>query len=320
MKITLLASIFILFGLQAFAQNRTTYNQYIINPGTYNPGYIDINAEAGFSAIYRRQWLQQANGPQSVLANGFYNISRNHGVGVTFSNDGVDKYNQMEAGANYVYHLWHNESLAIGLGAKVNYYQQSYNQSHYTVFDAYDTTLSLGQKLSGVNFGFGVSLTTRNFLFNLGMPGLFANSLGNSEYRYSLKNSHYYLSTGYKFTVNEDLVFYPTIFAKTAIGAPLNYAADLNFILKQKFWLGAGYKSGNSVVATFGMYFENGLRVVYNMESMPISKFTGAGFSHEISIGLGQGFGPLSFGKRHHINKSGRVKGTKKYKIKNSRY
>lgn len=305
---------------QLLAQNRVNFNQYMINPQTYNPGYIDVMNEYGASVMYRRQYLQKISGPQNIFANGFYNISRNHGVGLSVSNESANKFNQTEAGVNYVYHLWHNETLAIGLGVQANFYQQVYNQNNYFYFDPNEPTLEATRSIAGVNFGAGISLQTRDLVVNFGMPRFFANGMVDPDNRFRMRNTAMYLSGGYKIRPAEGFVFFPSAIIKSTLGAPISYGADLSFILLDKYFVGAGYKSSRTVNVNFGMIFNNRLRIVYNLESMPFSSFTGAGFSHELSVFFGQAFGPLDFGKRHHINKSGRVKGTKKYKLKETKY
>lgn len=299
----------LLTSIWLHAQNQPTYNLYMINPGIANPGWIDVPNEYGVYAGYRRQFARQKTSPITTYANGFINFSRNHGFGFSVQNDHFDKFNQLDASINYMYHVWLSENLSLGMGVRAGYQQQVLSENTFTYFDANEPLLSDGGLVArGLHAGSGLSLTSRNFMFNLSAPRMFSNFFANDAKLFNLQRNHFYVSTGYKFRFSDEFVFYPTAQVKGVFGSPLAAQADLNFLLKQLFWTGVGYKTSDNVVLTMGMFLDNGFRVIYNYETVSFSRYKQGGGGHEICVAYVRPFDEPRFHERRHIRKNGNWK------------
>ncbi len=288
------------------AQNQTTYNLYMINPGISNPGWIDITSEYGIYAGYRRQFARQNTSPISIYTNGFFNFSRNHGFGFSVQNDNFNKFNQLDANVNYMYHVWLGEKMALGMGVRAGYQQQSLSENTFTYFDANEPLLTDGGIAThGLNLGTGLSLSSRNFMFNMSIPHIFSNYLANEDKLFDIKRNHFYVNTGYKFRLNDDFIIYPTAQVKGVFGSPFAAQADINLLLNQLIWAGIGYKTSDNAVATIGVFFNNGFRVIYNYETASFSRFKQGGGGHEVCVSFVKPFDEPSFNARRHIKKNG---------------
>jgi len=301
-------ALFLICGFKIAAQNRLAINQYMLNPGVYNPAAIDVTTKFGGNLIARKQWMRQDNAPETYLLNGHYNFSRNHGVGFMASNDRIDLFNQMEVSANYAYRVWIQDKVAIGFGVKAAFYSKSLVSDRYTYFSPLEPTLQDGAlKQSGVNFGAGISVTSHNFDFNVSMPYLVANNLPKSDpYWLETASNHVYASAGYKIRMNhDDFILYPTAMVKAVGGSPTQGSLDINMLFNQLVWVGVGAKTDNTIVGSFGFFFYNGLRIIYNFDSAVFTRHSNLGVSHELSVGYAMTLEKNPFTVRKHMKKRG---------------
>lgn len=289
----------------AFGQMRMNQNLYMFNQSLYNPGYIDIQNETGIFAGFKQQYTRQNSSPQTISLNAFHNLRSNHGLGIVVINDRFNNYNQFEAGANYNYNVWLGEETVLSAGVKVNFSQQSNAQNAYTYFDAEEPTLTGVQQKTSFGIGSGIALISKDFDLNIALPFLFHNQFSNDNSTINVQRNHLYASMGYKFRANDNFIIYPTTFIKGVAGSPLSISGDLNFLINQKFWLGAGFKTSMSATAIAGIFFDSGWQFMYSFETSPFSSFSGAGMSHEISLAYTIPFKELGFKKRKFIGRGG---------------
>jgi len=304
MKLAITLS-FLAIGSSVFSQLRTTFNQYMLNPALVNPGFMDVQTRFGGALTYRKQWLSAGETPVTFAANGYYRLTRNHGVGMIVTNDRVGNINTLEVGLSYTYHLWITNKIALGLGVKAGFNQRSM-QSDYVYFgDGADPVLA-NLKTGGINVGTGLSLQSKNFTFGVSVPYLFNNSL-NGPYAYVIGNNHFYTHMSYKLHASDNFVFVPSILLKGVSGAPLSMSFDGHVLINQLVWLGGGYRSDNTVGLSAGLFFKHGLRVVYSYETAYFSAHTRFNSTHEISLNYAQSIEELPFQLRLYRKKNGKM-------------
>ena len=125
------------------------------------------------------------------------------------------------------------------------------------------------------------------------------------------------ISTGYKIRWdNGYYVFYPTLSLRNVVGAPLNISADANFLLNQLIWLGAGYRTDNTIVATAGVFLDLGWRFVYTYNNAALTKHSNTGSSHEFSVGYARTIPENPFTYRKFTKTNGDTKKKKTFNIK----
>lgn len=133
MKHYLLLFLFGALASSSNAQLRGLYNQYMLNQGVFNPGYMDITTRFSANLHFRKQWMTVPETPTTFTANGHYHITPNHGVGAIAISDFASGVNSLEISGIYNYHIWLGEKTALGLGMKVGYQQRSL-QTDYIYF------------------------------------------------------------------------------------------------------------------------------------------------------------------------------------------
>lgn len=303
-------------SISANSQNRLLFNHYLSNPETFNPGFMDVQTEFRATLLYRIQNVSQPNFPQDAYFNTSYHLHKNHGLGLTINNQNMNKFNLFEAGVNYAFHAWLNNTMALGFGLNVNFYQQTFNPSIFNAKDISDPVFDAQRVVRGVNFGLGASLQSKSLTVNLSFPRFFNNTLVDPKYMWKTKFSTVYMSGSYNFEINKYFSIMPAVLMRVAGGSPLNVLANVQCLLNNAFIFGAGYKMGNSINATVGYKFDFGLRISYNFETAPIGKATGIGTAHEIGVGFYTPFSKPGFDQRKVMKANGKVKGmhVRKYK------
>lgn len=304
-------------SLNMNAQNRMVFNHYLLNPETFNPGYMDIHHEISATGLFRAQYIGQGGMASDAYVNAHYHLGSHSGIGLTFNNQNINSFNSLEVGANYVYHAWLSNTMALGVGLQANFYQQGFNPSIYHPLNPSDVVLGDERKVNGVNFGVGASLQDKNLTVNLSMPRIFANGMVDSDMAWKAKNTAFYLSGSYRIMFNKWFTLTPGVLMRAGGGAPANLMIDVyTGLLEEKLILGAGYSTGQNVHVTVGYQFDFGLRISYNLETPPFSKMVGLGTSHELGIGFYSLFEKPGFRERKIIKKNGKVKGMRVIKYK----
>lgn len=294
---------FLLLPITVLAQNRTLYNQYMLNQGIFNPGYMDINTRYSVTAHMRKQWMTTGETPLTFTANGHYLFTKNHGIGGMAQNDFVNGVNTFQFNGIYNYHVWLGDKLALGMGVMLGLESRSLS-GNYIYFDPEESTLGTRSTI-GFNAGFGISLQSQNFDFGISAPQLFGNRLANKNQIYSTDYDHYYAHIGYKIRFNDNFVVYPTAMVRAVEGAPINLSLDGNLLIGQFFWVGGGYRSDKSIIANVGVFLEKGLRIVYTYENAYFTGHSLLNNSHEITLNYARTIGDKPFSIRHYTTRRG---------------
>ncbi len=303
MRNILLLPVLLAFTFNSNAQQRGSYNQYMLNQGLFNPGFMDITTRFSATVNFRKQWVTGLETPLTFSANGHYHITPNHGVGMVALTDFTAGVNTIEVSGIYNYHIWLGEKTALGLGLKVGYQQRSL-QTDYIYFSEKEPTLD--NRISrGLNLGVGMSIQSQNFDFGVSLPSVFDNALANPSTLFTTTYNHIFSHIGYKIRFNDNVILYPTVMARMVKGSKLNMSFDGHFLFGQLIWVGGGYQSDNSASASFGLFLEKGLRVVYSYQTSIFTPHKRLENTHEITLNFARTLDDLPFAKRKYTTRKG---------------
>lgn len=316
---------FLLTSLVSFSQTRQFYNQYMLNPGFLNPANMDVFTKYGTTLLSHYDYANQENSASNFAVVSHYNYRPHLGFSGFAVNDNFGGYNQMEVAGNVAYKTFtrSNGGISFAYGLRVGFTQNTLNASNLYYRDLDDPTLTQpGINKMGINLGFGFAMVTPDFDLNVSLPGLLGNRLPASPIAkaksslFDLKSNNLFISTGYKFRWDNGFyVFYPTLSIRSVTGAPLNVSADINFLLNQLIWVGAGYRTDNTLVASAGVFLDLGWRFIYTYNNAALTKHTSTGASHELSIGYARTIPENPFNYRKYTKKNGETKKKKTIKI-----
>lgn len=324
----------ILFAVNSIsAQSRQYYNQYMLNPGMFNPANMDIFTKYGTTVVYHNDYLGSSYAPLSFGVYSYYNRRPHQGIAGSIINDNFGKYNQAEIAANYSYKIFSRNAggYSHAFGFRVGFTQRYLNTAslyYPTLVKDGVTDPTLGETSIakfGFNVGFGYAFVTDKWDVNFSMPQLIGNRMPASSvdtlpkrtFKDMIANNNFFLSLGYKHRYDKDwYVFYPTMFIKGAAGAPIHAGIDLNLLMNQLVWTGIGFRSDLTLAGSVGIFLDLGWRFVYSYNSAMLTKHPGTGFSHELSVGYGRTIPENPFQYKKFTTASGDIKLPKSHKIR----
>jgi len=274
----------------SFAQQDPMYTQYMFNTQTVNPAYAGTWESVGFIALGRQQWVGMDGAPetftfsvQSPLKN------ENVALGLNLISDKVGLEKRFGLYADYSYKIKMNEKTNLRLGLKGGFTNFSNNFNEYILYpNGQVDPLFQGevdQKFMP-NFGVGAFLYNKRYYVGLSIPKIIQNDFDNNYNNYSVKAElrHYFLIAGVVFDLNEYLKFKPTFLTKATPGAPVEFDFSANFLIKERLWLGAMLRTGDSFGFIAQWVFDKKLRIGYAVDFTTTKLQNYHNGSHEIMV------------------------------------
>jgi len=260
----------VLFSTSANAQQEPTYTQYMFNTQTINPAYAGTWEALGFMMLAREQWVG-IDGAPSTQTFSFQNAHKNErtGYGLNIINDKYGKEKRFSVFGDYSHMVQVTNNLKLRMGLKAGFSAYSNNLSDYDVITPDDPFFQgeVDYKFMP-NFGIGLFLYQNNFYAGISIPKIVNNEFENNYNNYSSQAEirHYYIMGGYVFNISEKLIFKPTMLGKMVQGAPAQFDFSANFLISEKVWLGAMYRSGDAYGFLAQWVINNKLRLGYSVD------------------------------------------------------
>lgn len=298
-RLILSAALLALTANIASAQQELMISQYMFNGLFLNPAYAGSHPYASATALHRSQWVGMEGAPRTNLLGIDGPLMGNKmGLGFTFSHDMIGVSRDMEVAANYAYRIrtGTNGHLAFGLKAGLSFYTAKLSDLVY--WDTQDALYQNNISNATVGkFGFGLYWNNERSFVGLSVPTIYAadgkmsSELPNAPDHYFTQ--HYYLNAGHVFELNDNFDLKPSVLIKYQQQAPPEVDLNLNVLFKDRFWLGAGYRTGDAVVGMVEFQINHMFRAGYAYD-MNTSKLRGYnGGSHEVMFGIDLGREPI---------------------------
>jgi len=275
-------------GLLCFegkAQQDPMYSHYMFNTLAVNPGYAGSRDAMTVTAIARQQWLSIEGAPTTQTLTLHTPVATNLGLGVSIINDKAGALGQTLAFVDLAYHLPVGDKAKLSLGIK----------GGVNIIQAGLADLDLGDNIadpafnqnieSGIlpNVGAGLYYYRERFYAGVSVPKFLENDY-NSEVSTSTENRHLFFITGAVFKLNESLKLKPTAFVKAVEGAPVQFDVTASLMMRDKFSVGAMYRSFGDVGMLLGYQFTDQFRAGYAFDYPLTSINNYHGWSHEIML------------------------------------
>lgn len=269
-------------------------SQYMFNGLLLNPAYGGSHDYFSASLLHRSQWTQFDGAPATQVFSLDGPVANNKlGVGLIVTNDSHGIIQQLNVGLNGSYRLQLGAgNLALGL--KVGFGSYSAKLSDATIWDEADEAYSFSN-INGefvTQIGFGAYYHTDKWFAGISIPtfeSLDDNILQENSILERYFTRHIYGNAGYVFEPSANLAIKPSILVKYEASAPVEVDINCNFLLSQKLWLGAGYRTGDALVAMIEYNITPQLRAgyAYDYTLSEIASYSSG--SHEVMIGYGFG-------------------------------
>lgn len=308
----------------AEAQQKPQYTQYVLNNILLNPAVSGIENYTDLKAGYRSQWtgLQGApvtsyltlttpigtdfvqgdateqpgaggENPYSRLFTQTYQAAApHHGIGFMVVSDqtGDGALSTTNIDATYAYHLGISSTfnLAVGVAAGVNH--NSLNTSLLTPENPLDPVLANGNNSQWKpDLGVGVWGYSSSYYFGVSALQL----LSQNAYFTTTKSINQaktvpqlFVTGGFKIFMSDDVTLMPSTLVKFISPLPVTYDVNMKLTFRERFWVGASYRNGDSFAGMLGLNISSLINISYSYDYTTSALRTVSNGTHEIVIGL----------------------------------
>lgn len=284
-KILLLAMM--LMGLFVQAQQDAQYTQYMYNTININPAYAGSRGVMSIFGLYRTQWVGLDGAPVTSTASINTPIENtNLGVGLSVVSDRIGPTNENTISGDVSYTIKTSEIYKLSFGVKgtADLFNLDPSKLNTPAGQADPLLQNLHNNFSP-NVGAGVYFHSDKSYLGLSVPNFFETKRYNDNTTAVYKERmNLYLIGGYVFDVNANLKFKPAFLVKEVDGAPLQLDVSGNFLINDKFVLGAAWRWSASVSAMAGFQVNDGLYIGYgyDLETTKLANYNAG--SHEIFL------------------------------------
>ena len=286
-KIITLALVLIALSSSIKAQQDAMFTHYMYNTLWLNPAYAGTRDALTITGIHRSQWVGFDGAPigqtltmHSPILNG------KMGVGLSVLNDkiGPTKSTIIALDLDYQIKINAKSKLSFGLKGLANFYNNNINA--LKLDNQNDAAFAENTQRILPNTGAGVYYFRERFYAGISVPKLMENKLSSSSLNATSKEQrHFFLIVGTVFDLSKDVKLKPTCFIKATQAAPLQGDVTANFILKDKYILGAMYRTVDAVGVLVGYNITEQFTVGYSFDwSMANTTGKYNNGSHEIML------------------------------------
>ncbi|MFV0593762.1 MAG: type IX secretion system membrane protein PorP/SprF [Draconibacterium sp.] len=282
-------------SLRGYSQQDPMYTQYNFNTQSINPAYAGSWETLGFLVLGRHQWGGWEGAPET------YNFSvqsllKNEkvGLGLNIISDKIGKENRLSLFGDYSYGFKVSRKSQLRMGLKFGVTNYRNILSDYVQYPGeYDPELDGEIDVRYMpNFGVGALLYSDRYYIGFSIPKIIQNDFENNYGNFTVESEmrHFFLNAGYVFDLSEHVRFKPTFLTKAAIGAPVEFDFTANFLLGDKVWLGAMYRTGASYGFIAQWIFNQKLRIGYAVDFSLTEMRGHQNGSHEVMVSYEIGF------------------------------
>ena len=284
-KFKLLIGIFVLISSisTVFAQQDPQYTQYMYSMNILNPAYAGSRGVTSIGLLGRTQWVGVDGAPQTATLSINGPVGKNVGLGFSVIHDeiGPVKEDNLYADFSYTLNFSGEDKFAFGIKAGATFL----NVREFTTVD--QDPLNVPVSLVAPNFGVGVMYYNDRFYAGLSVPNFIEtrhldtkNGISSS----ASEKTHYFLTSGYVFDLDENLKLKPSTMLKAAPGAPLSVDLSLNLLIQEKVELGLSHRLDDSISGMVGFQVSQDLRIGYAYDYTTTNFGVFNSGSHEIMI------------------------------------
>lgn len=236
-------------GLQvANAQQDPQYTQYMYNMNVVNPAYAGSKEHLEIGLLYRNQWVGIEGAPRTVTFSAHTPIDEKQGLGLSAISDqaGPVKETNLYADYSYTLNLGGERRLAFGVKAGATFHDVGLLS--VDLQEDFDIAFSENVNNTYLNIGAGLLFYTEKYYVGVSIPN-FLNSrhLDINGRKFGSETQHYFTTAGYVLDLSSTVKFKPSALIKASFESPASLDLNANFLLYERFELGASYRLDDAV-------------------------------------------------------------------------
>jgi type IX secretion system PorP/SprF family membrane protein len=302
-KLLLILIAFFSVAVQAFAQQRPQYSQYMVNNFLLNPALSGIEDYADIRVSNRQQWVGLDGAPVTYYASAHMPLGKgaastkyakalaHHGAGVIFHTDKTGPLRRTGLSGTYAYHLPITRTINVSAGAAAGLIRNSVNAADLQFTNPSDPLVGGGAINQNVlDLSLGLWVYARNFSVGISGAQLLENA---GTFRASDNNTvtldlqrHYFLTGSYRLSPFQRIDVIPSVMLKLAAPSPLAMDFNLRALYDERFWVGASYRHKDALVGMVGVYVSPLLDISYSYDATTSNLNRVSAGTHEVVIGF----------------------------------
>jgi len=270
------------------AQQDPHYTQYMYNMSVMNPAYAGSKDALSLGLLYRKQWVEIEDAPTTATFFGHSPVGKNVGLGLSVISDkiGPVEENNVYGDFSYTLKLGEEHKLAFGMKAGATFHKVGlFDKVYSNVPDADDPAFSENTSNTFLNIGAGLFYYTNKYYIGASVPNMLKSKhLDFNGRKFGSEASHYFVTGGYVFDINENMKLKPFAMVKSAFNAPVSVDASLNTLLYNKFEAGITYRLEDSFGAMVNFNITPALRIGYAYDYIVSDLSAKTKASHEFML------------------------------------
>ncbi len=277
------------------AQQDPQYSQYMYNTQVVNPAYAGTRNVLSFGLLYRTQWVGFEGAPKTgtFTVNSPVGIRKNRGLGLSIARNEIGPAIESNVTIDYSYAIKTSDKgkLAFGLKAGVDLLDVDFSKLNIVDQSAPSFANNIENKLQP-QIGGGLYFYNEKFYTGLSVPNLLTTEhyeqSNNSNSSVAAERLHYFIIAGYVFDLGDNVKFKPATLVKAVSGSPLQLDLSANFLINQKFTLGAAYRWSAAVSALLGFQAHESVFIGfgYDYQTTDIQQFSDGSYEFILRFDL----------------------------------
>ena len=286
MRTKILYFAIMLLGFVSYSQQDAQYTQYMYNTINVNPAYAGSRGVMSIFGLHRTQWVGLDGAPTTNAISINTPIENsNLGVGLSFVNDKIGPTVENTISADISYTIQTSETYKLSFGVKGTANLFNLDVTKLNPMSTGDPLLQNLDNNFSPNVGAGVYLHSDKLYLGASVPNFFETKRydDNSIAVYKERMNMYFIG-GYVFDLSSNLKFKPAFLTKVVEGAPLQLDLSGNFLINEKFVIGAAWRWSAAVSAMAGFQVTDGLYIGYgyDLETTKLRNYNSG--SHEVFL------------------------------------
>lgn len=275
----------------SYAQQDAQFSNYMYNTLSFNPAYAGSREVASIYLSHRSQWIGLEGAPTTNSISYHSPLgSSNLGMGLSFLNDAIGPVNENLLSLDISYTISTSDAYKLAFGLRASAHMLNVDFNKLSVFNPEDVLAqnNINNRITP-NLGFGLFWYSDRSYIGFSIPNLsqtkhINKNFGPTVSAISKERLHYHLTAGYVFDLSEDILFKPAMLTKIVSGSPLQLDLSANFLVYDKFTIGASYRLDAAVSFLGGFQLDKNwfLGYSYDFDTTTLATFNSG--SHEFFL------------------------------------
>jgi type IX secretion system PorP/SprF family membrane protein len=272
-------------SLVSYSQQDAQYTQYMYNTININPAYAGSRGVMSIFGLHRTQWAGLDGAPvtNAFSINTPFKNS-NLGVGLSFVNDRIGPTDENKISVDLSYTIKTSETYKLSFGVKGSANLFNLDPTKLNIYTADNSLQGYNNKFSP-NVGAGAYFHSNKSYIGFSIPNFFETKrYSDNDYVVYKEKMNFYLIGGHVFDLSSNLKLKPAFLGKMVQGAPLQLDVSANFLINEKFVLGAAWRWSAAASLMAGFQINDGLYIGYgyDLETTKLAHYNSG--SHEIFL------------------------------------